>query len=227
MAARVCPQCGCQQPEDSTAPECVSCGAALAAAEAPPAAPEHLEPGKRACPQCGEVLYETERRCWRCGHELAEAPAAELPAVEAPPVAPPATVPGAAPPGPPPVAATPTGAPSLLPPPPGAAAPPPTAPAVVTPPLAAPPYVSGAAPPALHPNAQTFAIWAFVLALMSILTCFGLTAPVAIVLGVQANRLGRNTLGTAAIVLGIFGMLVLGFWILGFVLSAGGNPAPK
>ena len=128
------------------------------------------------------MLYESERRCWRCGHELDTQPAvAEEPA---------------GPPPPPPLAPPP---PSELP----ASAPLPPPP--VVPPLYAPP------PPAspVNPQAQALGVWSLIIGIFGLFTCLGTISPFAIYLGKKANRTGANTLGTAGYILGIIGTILL------------------
>lgn len=122
MAERKCPVCNQVQPPSLEGDKCLYCGADLppveeapaappapeAAAPAPsepPAAEQSVPEGKRKCPSCGEILYDTETRCWRCGHEMpsAVAAAAVTPPAEVtlPPVTsatPAAVAPTAAPP---------------------------------------------------------------------------------------------------------------------------------
>jgi hypothetical protein len=58
-------------PAEPPAPE-----PAAAAPPEPPPAEEPVPEGKRKCAGCGEILYATETRCWRCGLETAP-PAAQ------------------------------------------------------------------------------------------------------------------------------------------------------
>lgn len=194
MPDRECPRCGRVQPSTIHGDKCLFCGADLpplpaeapvAAPSAPApaaedfAAPSAVEPGKRPCPRCGELLYESEQRCWRCGQSL-----------EAPPAA----------------------AQSVGPPPPQPLAPPPSADLPTTAPLPPPPpqhAPSAGAARTVDPQAQTLAVWALVLGILGLIPCLGLSAPVAIYLGVRANRLGPNTFGKAGIVLGIIGTVLL------------------
>ncbi|MCE5239566.1 DUF4190 domain-containing protein [bacterium] len=135
MAQLTCSKCSREQPATPGLTQCVYCGAALTEAETtpadepvpqvsaspaaptvPPAAEEPVPEGKRRCEGCGEVLYATERRCWRCGRELppevAEEPVTAEPAPPAPiPVAAPSALPAAA--TPPPVTPTAVPAPPL------------------------------------------------------------------------------------------------------------------
>lgn len=154
----------------------------------PPAEPPGEEPapeGKRRCPACGELLYETEARCWRCGHEF-ERP--EEPAAEP---APPAPLPPVEPAAP------------VIPP----SAPVPPAP-VVTPPVAPAPPVVAAPPAAAEPSAQSQGIWALVLGLLGLVCCPIVASIIAIVLGMKAKGKGVNALGIAGIVLGILGLVI-------------------
>lgn len=207
LSERFCPNCGREQPETSSSPRCIYCGSESVPpapaeesvarpsepTEAPTAAPPGEEPlpeGKRRCPACGELLYETEARCWRCGHEF-EQP--EEPAAEP---APPAPLPPVEPVAPVPVApATP----------PASAAPPSP---VVTPPVAPAPPVVAAPPVALEPSAQSQGIWALVLGLLGLVCCPIVASIIAIVLGVKAKAKGVSALGIAGIVLGILGLVI-------------------
>lgn len=211
MPDRECPRCGRVQPATAAGDKCLFCGADLppvpaearVVAESPagqppaPAATEEAlpndEPGKRPCPHCGELLYESEQRCWRCGQEL-------TPATATPPPA-----------GPPP---------------PEPLAPPPQTDLPATTPVPPPPYHPPAgATPALDPQAQTLAVWSLAIGILGLFTCLGTISPVAIYLGVKANRAGTNTLGTVGIVLGIIGTIVLvilvGLWTLGRMVTHG------
>ena len=124
MAELTCSKCDREQPTTPGLTQCVYCGAALAEAETtpadepasqvsappeapavPPAAEAPVPEGKRRCEGCGEVLYATERRCWRCGKELppevTSEPLTAEPAPPAPiPIAPPSALPVAATPPP-------------------------------------------------------------------------------------------------------------------------------
>jgi ribosomal protein S27AE len=188
MAGRECPRCGREQPETATGGKCLFCGADLpwvaATLPSPPAEHEQpadgVEPGKRPCPRCGESLYATEKRCWRCGYEFEETP--EAPAEPAPPAEAP-----------------------VMPPPPVAAAPPPVVPSPVPyyPTTVAPP------PPEANKQAQVLGIWSLVTGLLGIFCCFGFAAIAAIYLGVRSNRLAKNGLATGGIVLGVVGIFEL------------------
>ena len=112
MTERTCQSCGTAYDADSGARFCAKCGALLPAGETlevdltttpeptapappePPAPPISVELPPAApqtplaqtpCPNCGELLYPTERICWKCGQSIA--PAAEASA------APPAPMP--------------------------------------------------------------------------------------------------------------------------------------
>lgn len=204
MPDRQCLQCGRVQPGTAVGDKCYFCGAdlppvpeAVPAAPPPPPAqqaslPTVIEPETRPCPNCGEMLYASERRCWRCGQELEPAPEAQPepaePVAPPPPVAPPAIeVP------------TPTEAP---------AAP------VPPPPPAQPPYAAPApAGPAVNQQAQVLGIWALVVGIVGLMLCGGVLSPIALYLGLKANRTGRNSLGTAGVVLGLIGTVLLVVWV--------------
>lgn len=81
-------------------------------------------------------------------------------------------------------------------------APPPPPPPAVSPPLASPIDVAAR-------EAQVFGLWALLTGLFGLFGCVGLLGPLAIYLGVRANRAGSTGLGTAGIFLGIMGCLVL------------------
>jgi hypothetical protein len=150
------------------------------------------------CPHCGEMLYSTEKICWKCGN----ATEAEVPTPPARPVLPT----GPVPPPPPP-------APSAVP-------PPPPAPGVLGPPPM-PGYTPGPTGPmpgtALSPEAQSAGYWALGLGIACILgLCLApltLAAPFAIWLGIRANRLGNTAMGLVGIICGAIGVLGLLFWI--------------
>ncbi|MHB8994411.1 MAG: DUF4190 domain-containing protein [Armatimonadota bacterium] len=197
MAERECPRCGRPQPETAAGGKCLFCGENLpwAAATIPPPPAQDLqpadgsEPEKRPCPSCGESLYATERRCWRCGHEFEEMPEAE----PEPPAAP---------------AETP------IVPPPVASVPPPAIPSTT-------PYYPTTAAPAptgAEKQAQVLGLWSLVVGILGLFCCLGLTGVIAIYLGVRSNRLAKNGLATAGIVLGIIGLVeFFGVLLLGVV----------
>lgn len=195
MSGTLCPRCGREQPETSTSGTCSFCGAEVAAAPEsivallpppppppdaplavpPPPAPdaaEEAEAGKRSCPGCSEVLYDTEQRCWRCGHEFE------------PPAPPEESAPEAAPAPPPP--------PNLT----------------ATVPVAPLPPPASAATEARR-QARALGVWSLVVGLIGLFGCLGAISPLALYLGVRANRTGDNSLGTAGMVLGIIGTVML------------------
>lgn len=223
MEARVCPRCAREQPATAQGSKCLFCGAELPAEQAPTeqpaqaAAPGTPAPasseGKRPCPRCGEVLYETEARCWRCGHEFSDRqPPPETEAPPAPtPVAPPAPLVPQFPPALPPTDETPA-----------AEAPTPT-PSEIP----ATPYYPATVPIPTAPHggseAQTWGVWALILSVLG-LCCPIVPAIVAIYLGIQANRRGATGLGVTAIVIAILALLV---WLVILALIAiGGSLAP-
>ncbi|MEN6305988.1 MAG: DUF4190 domain-containing protein [Armatimonadia bacterium] len=209
MEQRICPRCHREQPDTAQGDKCLFCGADLAepAAAAPPVAPATppasglpvvVNPGKRECPNCHEILYDTERRCWRCGREFEPSP--KLPE---PPPAPPVETMVSAPPAPP------APEPPVTAPPEAAAAP--TAPPAV-------PYVATALPPSQPNEGQTLGTWALVVSLFSF-CCPVLASIAAIYLGSKARAKGATSTGTAAVVLGIITLVIGG--ILGLLLIIG------
>ena len=205
MEERICPRCHREQPETAQADKCLFCGAELPkpTATAPPTTPASVlpvvfGPGKRECPNCHEILYDTERRCWRCGHEFEPTP--KLP--EPPPAPPMPSRASVTPPAPPAPQAP--GVPSE------AAAAPATSSAV--------PYVATALPPAPPNTGQTIGVWALLVALFSF-CCPVVASIVAIYLGNRARARGATSTGTAAVVLGIITLVVGG--ILGLLMIIG------
>lgn len=157
--------------------------------------------GQRRCTDCGEALYGIEHVCWNCGRRL------DLSAPEEAQVA----------------------AGAGLPPAPGAPALPPPAP----PPAGAPtaPAAAAVAPPAqvpvqrpVEPEVSSAAWWAFGLGLAALFTCglLGILGPIAIWMGVSANRRGGGPVAIAGIVFGVLGTLVLVIWLLGLGLALAG-----
>jgi len=143
--------------------------------------------GQRRCPHCGEALYSGERVCWSCKRRVDMYEAAE-PADTGPMTQP---LPGA--PGPSP-----------------------------TPEQSAPPVeqvrapvgaggVQAPAAPEAPPEVMATAWWSFGLGLVSVFTCglLGLLGPVAIWLGISANRRGAGPVAIAGIVFGVLGTLVI------------------
>ncbi len=239
MSHRFCSHCGARI-DDRDARRCVLCGHELQPESdeprqppAPPQAPEpdgapppgsHAPPapsvppsvpvasagahipadGQRRCPHCGEALYSGERVCWHCKRrvDLFEAVAGEDTGTVTQPL-------------------------------PGAPGPVPSAPSEQAPPaasrvrpVAAPPPVQAPAGPEAPPDAMATAWWAFGLGLVSVFTCglLGLLGPVAIWLGISANRRGAGPVAIAGIVFGALGTLViLAFAIallIGMLMSA-------
>lgn len=154
--------------------------------------------GQRRCTDCGEALYAIEHVCWKCGRRLGLSASEGMPSAAQVGPQPPA---GAATPPPPP------------PPPAGAPMPPPTA-GVAAPPVQTSPQRPMAA------EVSGAAWWAFGLGLASVFTCglLGILGPVAIWLGVGANRRGGGPVAVAGIVFGILGTLILIVWLLVFAL---------
>lgn len=208
MEERICPRCHREQPDTAQGDKCLFCGAELhvpaaAAPPVPPASPASslpvvVGPGKRECPNCHEILYDTERRCWRCGHEFEPTP--KLPE---PPPAPPAQASTVL--REPPAPEVPAVAP------PTAAAAQPATPSAV-------PYVATALPPSPPNTGQTIGVWALLVAFFSF-CCPVLASIVAIYLGNRARAKGATSTGTAAVVLGIITLVVGG--ILGLLLIIG------
>lgn len=153
--------------------------------------------GQRRCTDCGEALYGVEHVCWSCGRRIdlsAPEPAADAVAA------------GVAPPA---------GAPALPPP------PPPAGPVVATDrPVARHPVQLPAQRP-VEPGVSGAAWWSFGLGLAAIFTCglLSILGPVAIWLGVSANRRGGGPVAVAGIVLGIAGTLLLLAWLIGLALA--------
>ncbi len=145
--------------------------------------------GQRRCPHCGEALYSGERVCWSCKRRVDLYEAAEE--AETGPMTRP--LPGA--PGPPPAAM------------PGQS--PPDVEQVRAPARAG--GVQAPAAPEAPPEAMATAWWAFGLGLVSVFTCglLGLLGPVAIWLGISANRRGAGPVAIAGIVFGVLGTLVI------------------
>jgi hypothetical protein len=61
----------------------------------------------------------------------------------------------------------------------------------------------------VNPQAQALGVWSLVIGIIGLIVCGGLLSPIAIYLGVRANRTGANSLGTAGLVLGIVGTVLL------------------
>lgn len=158
--------------------------------------------GLRRCTDCGEALYASEHVCWNCGRRL-DLSASEVPPPDVTAGVPPQT--GAAAPASP--AASPSG--------------PAPAPAGAPPPQ--PVQVPAEEP--VDPEISGTAWWAFGLGLASVFTCglLSILGPVAIWLGVRANRRGGGALAVAGIVFGILGTLVLVVWLLGLALALMGH----
>jgi hypothetical protein len=191
---------------EAPAPELEAAAPVEPPATAQPAAEAPVPEGKRKCPNCGEILYETEKRCWRCGHEI------EPPAAAAAPAAAPPTVAPTAPPVLPPTVAVPP---------------------VAAPTAAAPPYVVPTVPavPPVDPAAQNLGIWALVVGLLSWFCCPIVGSIVAIVLGVRAKNRGVTGLGIAGIALGIIsliGGLIFGaLFVIGLIVGESKTPIPE
>ncbi len=219
MPDRFCRECGIRLPDDAVE-RCPQCGKelqpsleeplevppespreplAVSSPSAPPAAPVPAD-GQRRCPHCGEALYRHERVCWACKRRVDPVEAAEPAQVQAADVGG-QPLPGA--PGPPPPAAE-AQAPTA-PPPPRAEG----APLSVAPPEQPPDEVMG------------LAWWAFGLGLISVFTCglLSLLGPVAIWLGISANRRKAGPVAVAGIVFGVIGTLVLLVWVVGLMLA--------
>ena len=226
MPERTCPACNQRQPATAEGDKCLYCGADLPtpeeapaeppapepAAAAPPEPPPAEEPvpeGKRKCSGCGEILYATETRCWRCGLETAP-PVATAPAAPPPPADQPA-------------------APS--------AEPPPQVAAQYLQDLQSlpdyPSEVATAAPLAAAPDAtaQSLGVWALVVGLAAWFCCPIIGSIVAIYLGVQAKNRGVTGLGMAGIILGIISLVVYLpltiLWIIGMAAGAHSTPTPE
>jgi hypothetical protein len=222
----ICEKCQRTQPSATPSAQCLYCGAALPEAVVAPPAPtvtespvapvapatpageEPVPEGKRRCPGCGEVLYAEEKRCWRCGAELAPA------AVAGVPVAPPAPLPVAA------ATPTPAATPVIV---------PVTAPA--TPPYVPPAVPAGPDAP-VDAAAQTLGIWALVLSLLGLICCPPIIPSIiAVILGAKARAGGAVGLGTAGLVIGIIGLVVsllltaLVLW--GLTLPSTPTPVPE
>ena len=75
-------------------------------------------------------------------------------------------------------------------------------------------------------QAHVLGVWSLVVSLVGLFLCVGILSPVAIILGVKANRAGTNSLGTLGLVLGIIGTAILVLWVVVMLvlnLSAGGS----
>lgn len=215
MPDRFCSECGIRLPDD-VGERCPQCGEKLSP---PPATAQQVPPeslttsspttpsavsmpadGQRRCPHCGEALYRHERVCWACKRRVDPWEAPEPARAE--------SVDMAGQPLP--------GAPTPVPP--AAAAQMPTAPTVPQAgraPLSVPP------PDQPSDEAMGLAWWAFGLGLISVFTCglLGLLGPIAIWLGVSANRRKAGPVAVAGIVFGVLGTLVLLVWVVGLLLA--------
>lgn len=196
MEERLCPRCHKEQPETAQGDKCLYCGADLTEASvgAPPVTglPVVVGAGKRKCPNCGEVLYDTERRCWRCGHEFEEEP--KLP--EAPPEQARAEVAVVEPPVPP-------------------------APPVPISEASSVPYVTSTVPPpppTSSAQARTIGMWALIVGLFSF-CCPVVGSVVAIYLGRKARAEGPSGTGTGGLVLGIISLIIGGILALLMVIG--------
>jgi Domain of unknown function (DUF4190) len=187
------------------------------------------------CPNCGYSNQATNRFCVRCGVDTSAPPTPDTPSFDAAP-------PDAPPNAPPTQWAAPTAAPPPAGPPPNPAPPPnPFAPPVPYAPPSPygqygqygqypPPYpASGYAPP----STNGLAITALVLGIVGWVPC-GIGSVLAIIFGFVARsqirnsqgRQGGDGLAQAGIILGFVGViLVVGFWVLGTVVSSSSSGA--
>ena len=196
---------------------------------APPVAPiaPTAPPDQVPCPHCGEMLYTTEKICWKCGNST-DSPAPEsaapvatagapivsaAPVAPAPPVMPAAPVVPSAPVPPPPPA--PSAVPPMSP-----------APGLLGPPPA-PGYTPGPTGPmpsnVLSAEAQAAGYWALGLGIGSVVMC-PVAGPFALWMGSRACKLGNKPMGIIGMICGGLGvlwiLLLLGIAILGIIGGA-------
>ena len=155
--------------------------------------------GQRRCTDCGEALYGVEHVCWNCGRRIDLTAPEQLPDSSAPGLAPQAGAPALAPP-PPPAPGTPV-------------------PSSAEPAISHPVQVPVERP--VEPEVSAAAWWSFGLGLAAIFTCglLSILAPIAIWMGVSANRRGGGPVAVAGIVLGVLGTLVLFAWLIALAVA--------